>query len=76
MCGIVGVGLAGEPAPELVERLLDSIGHRGPDAAGHVCRAGALLRDLQIVERRPSLPISPWRALSLASLPEQTGLAA
>ena len=44
MCGIVGaVGLAEEPGPGLVERLLDSIRHRGPDASGHVFREGTWL---------------------------------
>jgi asparagine synthase (glutamine-hydrolysing) len=55
MCGIVGaVGLEREPAPELVERLLDSIRHRGPDAAGHVYRAGTWLgsRRLKILDLR------------------------
>jgi hypothetical protein len=36
----------------------------------------ALLQDLQIVERASSLPLSPWRALSLASFLDQSGLAA
>ena len=41
MCGIVGaVGLSREPAPGLVERVLESIRHRGPDASGHVFRDG------------------------------------
>jgi asparagine synthase (glutamine-hydrolysing) len=38
--------------------------------------AGELLQDLQIVERGRSLPVSPWRGLSLASFLEQSGLAA
>ena len=35
-----------------------------------------LLQDMQIVGPGPSLPLPPWRALSLASVAEQTGLAA
>ena len=35
-----------------------------------------LLQDMQIVGRGPSPPLPPWRALSLASVAEQTGLAA
>jgi hypothetical protein len=31
---------------------------------------------MQIIERGPSRPLSPWRALSLASFFEQTSLAA
>ena len=38
--------------------------------------AGELLQDLQIVERGRTMPFSPWRALSLASFLEQSGLAA
>jgi asparagine synthase (glutamine-hydrolysing) len=34
------------------------------------------LEDMQIVERGRSVPLSPWRALSLASFLEQSGLAA
>jgi asparagine synthase (glutamine-hydrolysing) len=55
MCGIVGaVGLAEEPTPDLVERLLDSIRHRGPDAAGHVFRDGTWLgsRRLKVLDLR------------------------
>ena len=55
MCGIVGaVGLAREPAPDLVDRVLDSIRHRGPDAAGHVFRDGTWLgsRRLKILDLR------------------------
>ncbi len=33
------------------------------------------LQDLQIVERGRSMPVSPWRALSLASFLEQSRLA-
>lgn len=35
-----------------------------------------LLQDLQLVERGHTPPLSPWRALSLASFLEQSGLAA
>jgi asparagine synthase (glutamine-hydrolysing) len=55
VCGIVGaVGLAREPAPDLVERVLDSIRHRGPDASGHVFREGTWLgsRRLKILDLR------------------------
>jgi asparagine synthase (glutamine-hydrolysing) len=55
MCGIVGaVGLTREPEPDLVERVLDSIRHRGPDAAGHVFRDGTLLgsRRLKVLDLR------------------------
>lgn len=55
MCGIVGaVGLVQEPAPDLVERVLDSIRHRGPDASGHVFREGTWLgsRRLKILDLR------------------------
>ncbi|HKO27658.1 MAG TPA: asparagine synthase (glutamine-hydrolyzing) [Solirubrobacteraceae bacterium] len=55
MCGIVGaVGLRQEPAPDLVERLLDSIRHRGPDASGHMFRDGTWLgsRRLKILDLR------------------------
>jgi len=55
MCGIVGaVGLAREPAPDLVERVLDSIRHRGPDASGHIFREGTWLgsRRLKILDLR------------------------
>jgi asparagine synthase (glutamine-hydrolysing) len=48
------VGLAGEPSPELIERTLESIQHRGPDASGHVFRDGAWLgsRRLKILDLR------------------------
>lgn len=76
MCGIVGaVGLVEKPAPELVERLLDSIRQSGPEGDGYAYRAGSLLVDLQTAGRS-SLRTSPRRALLLASLPDQTGLAA
>jgi asparagine synthase (glutamine-hydrolysing) len=55
MCGIVGaVGLAREPDPDFLERVLDSIRHRGPDASGHVFRDGTLLgsRRLKILDLR------------------------
>jgi asparagine synthase (glutamine-hydrolysing) len=55
MCGIVGaVGLAREPAPDLIDRVLDSIRHRGPDASGHVFRDGTWLgsRRLKILDLR------------------------
>jgi asparagine synthase (glutamine-hydrolysing) len=38
--------------------------------------AVGLLQEMQIIERGPSRPLSPWRALSLASFFEQTSLAA
>jgi asparagine synthase (glutamine-hydrolysing) len=55
MCGIVGAaGLAREPDPDLVEQVLDSIRHRGPDAAGHVFRDGTWLgsRRLKVLDLR------------------------
>lgn len=55
MCGIVGaVGLTREPAPDLVERVLESIRHRGPDASGHVFREGTWLgsRRLKVLDLR------------------------
>lgn len=55
MCGIVGaIGLTQEPAPDLVERVLESIRHRGPDASGHVFRDGTWLgsRRLKILDLR------------------------
>lgn len=55
MCGIVGaVGLAQEPAPGLVQRVLDSIRHRGPDASGHSYQDGTWLgsRRLKILDLR------------------------
>src|SRR4051812_21685709 len=55
MCGIVGaVGLAREPVPDLVERVLDSIRHRGPDASGHIFQKGTWLgsRRLKILDLR------------------------
>jgi asparagine synthetase B (glutamine-hydrolysing) len=47
-----------------------------PRVGEQVRAAVELLHDLRIVERRDSVPLSPWRALSLASFLEQTGLAA
>jgi asparagine synthase (glutamine-hydrolysing) len=38
--------------------------------------AAEVLQDLQIVKRGSSSPLGPWRALSLASFLEQSGLAA
>jgi asparagine synthetase B (glutamine-hydrolysing) len=38
--------------------------------------AAALLQDRQIVQRGRTMPFSPWRALSLASFLEQSGLSA
>src|SRR5437763_12121775 len=55
MCGIVGaVGLARAPDPDLIERTLNSIEHRGPDASGHLFRDGAWLgsRRLKILDLR------------------------
>jgi asparagine synthase (glutamine-hydrolysing) len=55
MCGIVGaVGLAREPDADFAERVLDSIRHRGPDAAGHVFQEGTWLgsRRLKILDLR------------------------
>lgn len=55
VCGIVGAtGLRRAPAPDLVERVLDSIRHRGPDASGHVFRDGTWLgsRRLKILDLR------------------------
>jgi asparagine synthase (glutamine-hydrolysing) len=55
MCGIVGaVGLPAEPTPEAAAGVLDSIRHRGPDAAGHVYRDGVWLgsRRLKILDLR------------------------
>jgi asparagine synthase (glutamine-hydrolysing) len=53
MCGIVGaVGLRAEPARAHV--ILDSIRHRGPDAAGHTFRNGVWLgsRRLKVLDLR------------------------
>src|SRR5690348_7283038 len=55
MCGIVGaVGLRGRPDPHRAEEILDTIRHRGPDAAGHVFRDGVWLgsRRLKILDLR------------------------
>ena len=53
MCGIVGaVGLRAEPARAHV--ILESIRHRGPDAAGHTFRNGVWLgsRRLKVLDLR------------------------
>jgi asparagine synthase (glutamine-hydrolysing) len=55
VCGIVGaVGLDTEPTPEAARAVLDSIRHRGPDAAGHVYRDGVWLgsRRLKVLDLR------------------------
>jgi asparagine synthase (glutamine-hydrolysing) len=55
VCGIVGaVGLNREPTPEAAEAVLDSIRHRGPDAAGHAYRGGVWLgsRRLKVLDLR------------------------
>lgn len=55
MCGIVGaVGLDTQPTPETAGAVLDSIRHRGPDAAGHVYRDGVWLgsRRLKVLDLR------------------------
>ena len=55
MCGIVGaVGLDAEPTPETAATVLDSIRHRGPDAAGHAFRDGVWLgsRRLKVLDLR------------------------
>ncbi len=55
MCGIVGaVGLDAEPTPETAATVLDSIRHRGPDAAGHAYRDGVWLgsRRLKVLDLR------------------------
>jgi len=55
VCGIVGaVGLRAEPTPEAAAAVLDSIQHRGPDAAGHLYRDGIWLgsRRLKVLDLR------------------------
>jgi asparagine synthase (glutamine-hydrolysing) len=55
MCGIVGaVGLRAEPEPERIHAILESIRHRGPDAAGHTFRDGVWLgsRRLKVLDLR------------------------
>ena len=55
MCGIVGaIGLDTEPTPEAAGAVLDSIRHRGPDAAGHTYREGIWLgsRRLKVLDLR------------------------
>jgi asparagine synthase (glutamine-hydrolysing) len=55
VCGIVGaVGLDAEPTPEAAGAVLDSIRHRGPDAAGHFYRDGVWLgsRRLKVLDLR------------------------
>jgi len=53
VCGIVGVvGLDSEPTLETAATVLDSIRHRGPDAAGHAYRDGVWLgsRRLKVLD--------------------------
>jgi asparagine synthase (glutamine-hydrolysing) len=55
VCGIVGaVGLDAEPTPEAAGAVLNSIRHRGPDAAGHVYSDGVWLgsRRLKVLDLR------------------------
>lgn len=55
MCGIVGaVGLRAEPSADAAGAILDTLRHRGPDAAGHVFRDGVWLgsRRLKILDLR------------------------
>ena len=57
MCGIVGLISGGSAGPELVERLVDTLTHRGPDGRGTwidpEARIGLAHRRLAIVDLSP-----------------------
>jgi len=55
MCGILGaIGLRAVPTPQLADRILDAIRHRGPDASGSTFVDGVWLasRRLKILDLR------------------------
>ena len=55
MCGFVGaVGLRAQPDPDVAERILDSLRHRGPDTGAHSYRDGVWMgsRRLKVLDLR------------------------